>query len=373
MDRTRTTVTAIAVDEDRYSTINDPNQNGSANLIPGYGVLFTVDENGVPILTNWNTSLPPWYATEIISRFSYRNKNKDFVSKYQAGHTFAIGDQIYLDSDGLFKNLSGNLNKTTLARFVGEISSINVPGSGWLTFKPRATYRNNISPVLPNSNPGDLIYLSPTGGLTSTKPSTYAVPVYLRLNSNTEGLFLNVALNDSNILPVAPTVVMKVSNVTERDAIPSGNLNIGDQVYVSDTGQGEWAFFIVNNKVGSTITWTKLVDQDSSSVDGRTVSQTITYTSPSTTLLTRVSPTNRVSLVTLEVTTPFHTSATLSIGDDALNARLVGNQDIDLSTVGTYSITPSYQYGGTDETNINAYLDAGTSTQGSAKIIVSYI
>jgi hypothetical protein len=77
--------------------------------------------------------------------------------------------------------------------------------------------------------------------------------------------------------------------------------------------------------------------------------------------------------VTVEVLEAFHTSADLSIGDDADHERLAESQHIDLSTLGTYTITPSYQYGGTEESMIRAYPNPGTSTSGRVKVTISYI
>ena len=45
---------------------------------------------------------------------------------------------------------------------------------------------------------------------------------------------------------------------------------------------------------------------------------------------------------------------------------------IDLTEIGTYTFTPSYVYDDGGDTDLNAYLDAATSTTGQLKIIISY-
>src|SRR5690606_2914059 len=121
------------------------------------------------------------------------------------------------------------------------------------------------------------------------------------------------------------------------------------------------------------VTWTKMVDQDSSSVDGRSASVTFMFSGVGPFNIARISPLNRITMVSVDVLTAFDITSTLSIGDDADNERLGKNQHIDLSTPGSYALTPTYQYGGTDETWIRAYFNPGTSLTGQAKVTISYI
>ena len=53
--------------------------------------------------------------------------------------------------------------------------------------------------------------------------------------------------------------------------------------------------------------------------------------------------------------------------------RLVTNDELDLGSVGTYTIQPAYQYSTGSDATINAYFNVASATTGSAKILVSYM
>lgn len=172
--------------------------------------------------------------------------------------------------------------------------------------------------------------------------------------------------------------VYTVANEEEKAAIDTTGIKPGDQVYVADDGQGKWAQYVasaVSSDNPPVITWTLLADQDSanSSSTAKTVSVSLTYQTSSPIAISEISPLIRVIEVTIEVTEAFNPSSTLSVGDDSDNSRLASNDNIDLMTIGTYMTTPSYQYSGTDDTEINVYLDPGTTSSGSATVTISYI
>jgi hypothetical protein len=149
--------------------------------------------------------------------------------------------------------------------------------------------------------------------------------------------------------------------------------NVGDQVFVDDTGQGEWAQFI-KTPTG----WVKLATQDSSTVDAQSVGVIVNFNSTSPITIHRVSPGRKVTEVTVEVITPFDGTITLSVGDDGDNgssantSRLLSDSQIDLTAIGSYMNTPSYEYGGPLETDVKVYFTATGSSQGQAKVTISY-
>ena len=121
--------------------------------------------------------------------------------------------------------------------------------------------------------------------------------------------------------------------------------------------------------------WIQLSDEDSSDVDAKTITATVTQSGGSgTTAIGTVSNNARVTLVSIEVTQAFDDSnATLTVGDSGDADRLASDSMIDLTATGTYAIQPAYQYTTGSDTTINAYLNIGSSTQGSAKVLVSYM
>ena len=158
-----------------------------------------------------------------------------------------------------------------------------------------------------------------------------------------------------------------VSDITARDALSA---TVGDTVFVIDTGNGEYGFFVYSG--GS---WQLLADEDSANTDANTLSATVTQAGGSgTTAVGTVSDGSRVTLVSIEVTQAFDdANATLTVGDSGDADRLVTNNDIDLTSTGTYAIQPAYQYTTGSDATINAYLNIGSSSQGSAKVLVSYM
>ena len=157
-----------------------------------------------------------------------------------------------------------------------------------------------------------------------------------------------------------------VNDIAARNALSP---SVGDMVYVIDSGNGEYAFYVYSG--GS---WRLLADEDSANTDANTISATITQAGGSgTTAIGTVSDGSRITLISVEVTQAFDDTPTLTIGDSGDNDRLVTNDEIDLGSVGTYAIQPAYQYSTGSDVTINAYFNVASATQGSAKILVSYM
>jgi hypothetical protein len=191
------TATIIAEDVDRFNTISDPTQSGfGGGPTAASGIIFQVTDDGDPILAGITPSqLDTTFATDLISRFAYRNSLKNYIPKYQASFYPSIGDFIFLDIDGKYKNISSaNATQTNLQKIIGVVKDINIPDIGWFTFEPRGKYKPNINPPLPGSIAGSLIYIDSTssiaGSLTTMAPASNPTPVYIRLDSSTEGIFL---------------------------------------------------------------------------------------------------------------------------------------------------------------------------------------
>ena len=158
-----------------------------------------------------------------------------------------------------------------------------------------------------------------------------------------------------------------VNDIAARNALSP---SVGDMVYVIDAGNGEYAFYVYSG--GS---WKLLADEDSANTDANTLSATVTQGGGSgTTAVGTVSNTSRITLVSVEVTQAFdHASATLTVGDSGDQDRLVTDNDIDLTSTGTYAVQPAYQYTTGADVTINAYLNIGSATTGTAKVLVSYM
>jgi hypothetical protein len=138
----------------------------------------------------------------------------------------------------------------------------------------------------------------------------------------------------------------------------------GDQSYVINKGDGEWGQYIYDGSQ-----WRMTTSQETSKVDSDTYSAEV-MNSTATVALGEVGAGCKVTTVMIEVTHAFASSATISVGDAANNSRLAANDHIDLSTVGTYAVTPSYIY--SVDTTINVYITAALSNTGRAIVSITY-
>lgn len=197
----------------------------------------------------------------------------------------------------------------------------------------------------------------------------------LKFNTLAEGT--NIILTESGgeiiisaSLPSGTSSIVTIANTIEdRNAlIPS--LQIGEQVFVNDTGEGENALYLWNGSEFKTIS-----TQDSAETDAHTISYTLTPSSPSSSLIGRISPTSRVTLVTVQVIIPFDgVGASLSIGDDNLGSESIMCADLnDLSQIGNYVSTTSIIFGGSNETEIKAFFAPESSLVGVAQVLVTYV
>jgi len=174
-----------------------------------------------------------------------------------------------------------------------------------------------------------------------------------------------------------------VTNLTQLHAM---NPLIGDQTYVIDSvdtqgnNSDEWSLWLFNGTI-----WIETSNQDSSTTDAKSLEYTLTTTSLPSINIGSISTGRRVSLITVEVITPFNGAATLSIGYHVNNlttpqppvpAGLMTNGLIDLTVAGTYTTSTDILFGidtvSGDVTITSAFVSGGSSL-GEAQIIVSYV
>lgn len=173
-----------------------------------------------------------------------------------------------------------------------------------------------------------------------------------------------------------------VTNLTQLNALSP---LIGDQAYVinSDDGQGnnvnEWSMWIYNG-----VSWIQTGNEGSSQTDAKSLEYGLTISSPSTINIGEVSTGRRITLITIEVLTPFDNASTLSIGYQVNNpsppppvpAGLMAQGLIDLTIAGTYTTSTDILFG-TDtvqgDVTITGDFQLNGSTVGAAQIIVSYV
>lgn len=173
-----------------------------------------------------------------------------------------------------------------------------------------------------------------------------------------------------------------VSDLSQLNALSP---MVGDQAYVinSDDGQGnnvgQWSMWLYDGVI-----WVETNNQNSAMTAAKSIEYLLTTASPSLINIGTISTGRRVVLISVEVTVPFDTAASLTIGYTVNNpllpppvpAGLMEAALIDLTVIGTY-ITSTDILFGTDtqqgDVSITSDFNNNSSTQGSAKIIVSYV
>lgn len=183
-------------DIDRFNIMSDSSQGGVGRPTTSGGLIFEMDDEGMPIIS----SLNPFYIdvtahTNLMGRFQYRNYLKKFIRVNQESHGLVIGDIIKPDLNNVGKFVKAG---SDVSFAVGIVTSINQPSNDWFTFKPIGKLVENVeTPLI--GNYGDLFYIDPnnSGGLTKTRPSNKIRPLYMRLESATKAIMLDSGVEDS--------------------------------------------------------------------------------------------------------------------------------------------------------------------------------
>jgi len=172
--------------------------------------------------------------------------------------------------------------------------------------------------------------------------------------------------------------------VQDIPAMLAQSLKVADQTYILDGATvGEWELYLLHTLPGTVIgEWTKLATMDSAASDARTIAGDIDVTTISPVLLGNVSTGSRVTLVSIDVSVPFETagfapaSSVLTVGTDGsptTNTELASDSELDLTTIGTYTIVTDVEYLNASDTDIKAYFAVGDAATGNARVLVTYV
>ena len=155
--KTKTSVTCVVEDWLRYNTFKSTTGNGIFGT--GAAVIFTLNENGIPMLDPLPTSVSSSFFTEVLSRFNYLNPQLNYVLEKTA-HGFSKGDVISVTSDGFEK-----ANAITADRMIGIVTETG-PGPNQFMILPNNRVID-FDPGIPGIQ-GDYIYVDSSGTLSNT-------------------------------------------------------------------------------------------------------------------------------------------------------------------------------------------------------------
>lgn len=246
--------------------------------------------------------------------------------------------------------------------------------------------------VSPDANANPFVGASNISGLPATTVGTNSDKLVLTRNDGGEILIYEdsdlfqlstgVYSGQNGALPLAINIeqgirtggVTVVADIAARDSLYS---IAGDQAYVVDAGIGEWGLFLYTGS-----NWVQVANQDSSTVDARTL--VTTFTAPiagggSTTVqnLGSISPGRKITTISVEVGNVFvsGTPATIEVGTSTDPDKFFTVAESDLSTVEEFIILPEYVHPATETTElvVQARLNHYSATQGVVTVKVTYL
>jgi hypothetical protein len=214
-------------DVDSENALTDSTQNADGSIGYGQGYLFEV-RDGFPVLypipDALANTLPQYFAASIFGRF-FNNKRYKQIEVYQAGHSFAVGDGIYLAADGSYYKSKADAPAT--AKLIGFVTNTDVPDK--FLYQPIGPYFSDVT--MPAGDPGSFVYLSGSvaGGWTTVEPTDPAlrIPAWIKI-SDTSGIYVGGSSasvlgsqvsfdNTTAMLPGSPKSVQEA-----LDALASG-------------------------------------------------------------------------------------------------------------------------------------------------------
>jgi len=190
--KTKTSVTCVVEDWLRYNTFKSTTGNGIFGT--GAAVIFTLNENGIPMLDPLPTSVSSSFFTEVLSRFNYLNPQLNYVLEKTA-HGFSKGDVISVTSNGFEK-----ANAITADRMIGIVTETG-PGPNQFMILPNNRVID-FDPGIPGVQ-GDYIYVDSSGTLSNTDAGSGKV-AFLNIQSAVPTILTgdqgNPVIGDGNVI-----------------------------------------------------------------------------------------------------------------------------------------------------------------------------
>jgi hypothetical protein len=155
--KTANTVTCVVEDWLRYNTFKSATGNGIFNT--GAAVIFSLNENGLPLLDPLPGTVSTDFYPTVMSRFQYLNPLLNYVLE-QDNHGFSKGDVIAVTANGF-----SVANTTTMDKMIGTVIETG-PGPNFFMISPNNRIID-FEPSIPGTQ-GDYIYLDTDGDLTAS-------------------------------------------------------------------------------------------------------------------------------------------------------------------------------------------------------------
>ena len=241
--KSKTLVRCRVEDWLRYNTFKTTTGNGIFNT--GAAVVFTLNENGIPMLDPLPTTVVSSFFPLVISRFQYLNPQLNYVLE-QANNGFVAGDVISVTTqDGFVK-----ANASTAHKMVGVVTDAG-PGPNQFMVMPNNRIID-FDPSIPGVR-GDEIYVDPFGQLSNTSTVTNKV-VFLNLR----GAIPTVLTGDQGNPEILGGYEVEINHVPITFTGVSGNANISEiAALINNTTSN-------HNVIANTLPYENIITSDSS-------------------------------------------------------------------------------------------------------------
>jgi hypothetical protein len=337
-------VTAVKVGAATEVVSDIAGQGSAYGIIAGY-TPFSASINGVTVNFTTTTSGSAAYGDPTVADAN------DMVLDINAAKITDIVASIVNGSEIKLRNNAGGA--ITIVNVTADLNSNNFAGATSVSSLPETTPANTTTSALRlmRLDGGPLTIRDfagqflDTAGVLSGQNGRYAL-----------GLNIEQGLRSS-----ATTVV---ADITARDAL---NALVGDQSYVIDAGNGEWATFTYDGTQ-----WTKVSGERSVATDARTLVLDVNLsTTTGTQTIGYISADRTVISVRVLVTTESPADAEVTVGTSANTSAFTQARDSILSQIGQYTTNPDYRT--TAYTEVVAEITNPTPGAGQFTIILTYV
>jgi hypothetical protein len=195
--KTTNSVTCVVEDWLRYNTFKSATGDGVFST--GAGIIFSLNELGLPMLDPLPTTAASSFYATVMSRFQYLNPSLNYVLEKTA-HGFSRGDVICADSSGYVKATS-----STMAKMIGVVVESG-PGPNMFMISPN-TRIIDFDPSIPGVR-GDYIYVDTDGDLTTTDTGKIAfLKIQNSIPTNLLGTINTPSVPDTHVLKLNGTSI----------------------------------------------------------------------------------------------------------------------------------------------------------------------
>jgi len=238
--KTKTSVTAVVEDVLRYNTFKSTTGNGMFGN--GSAVVFSLNENGLPLLDPLPGVVASDFYATVVSRFQFLNPQLNYILE-QTAHGFSIGDVVAVTSSGFSK-----ANADTMNKMIGTVIDAG-PGPNFFILSPNNRIID-FDPKIPGSQ-GDYIYVQNDGTLSTSDTGKAAF-------LNIQDAIPTVLDGDEDGPEVPANSTIKLNGVTVTFSSDNANANITEITTAinSDTSN--------HNVVANTVPTTTVITSDTS-------------------------------------------------------------------------------------------------------------